>query len=79
MVLVLAAAAAAGLLLRKFLGLRDADPQRAADVSNNIQGAATMVGAVATAVSILLKALWGQQVDTTTSGTRRIGVAVGEV
>ena len=79
MVLVLACAAAAGLLLRKFIGFRSAQPERAESVSNNIQGAATMIGAVAQVVSILLKALWGTPVASTTQvGSSRIGELVGE-
>lgn len=77
---MLAAAAAAGLLLRKFLGYRASNPQDAETLTNNLHGAATMVGAVAQIVVILLKALWGTPVATNAIpiGGSRFGSPVGE-
>lgn len=75
-VLMLACAAAGALLFRKFNAFRSTDPDRAQMLSYNVNNAATLIGAVASAVSILLKALWGQPAPAT-STVARIGEPVG--
>lgn len=80
MVLMLCAAAAAGLLLRAFTNVRNNDPQRAHNMSSGIQAAATIIGAVAAAVSMLLNALWGKPAEalrSSSSQTLRLGVEAG--
>lgn len=75
-VLMLAAAAAGALLWSTFNSFRAKDPQRAEQMSHNINSAATIVGAVASVVSILLKALWGTPAPSP-SAARPIGELVG--
>lgn len=79
MVLVLAAAGAAALLLKKFMRFRESNPEGAQVFTSGVNGAATVVAAAAQVVIILLKALWGQPTPVTaTAGTSRIGQIVGD-
>lgn len=75
---MLACAVLGGALYKQFSGLRERDPQRAENITIRTNNAATMIGAVASVVSIILKALWGQQVSAPAPSMRRIGEVVGE-
>lgn len=68
---MLAAAAAAGLLIRSFMDIRRSEPARVQGLVHDI-----LTGAVSAGVSILLKTLWGSAFEPSDRRTYRIGATV---